>query len=65
MEFGGTEAALRHCFRGPCSCALDRCPPEKDWALELKSDGFRAIVTTGNGLRVRSRRGWDMTSHVP
>jgi ATP-dependent DNA ligase len=40
-------------------------PAGEDWAFELKSDGFRAIVTTGNGLRVRSRRGWDMTSHVP
>ena len=34
------------------------------WAFELKYDGFRAIVSTENGLRVRSRRGWNMTEHV-
>jgi bifunctional non-homologous end joining protein LigD len=31
------------------------------WAFELKLDGFRAIVSTLEGLRVRSRRGWNMT----
>jgi ATP dependent DNA ligase domain len=39
--------------------------PEGDYAYELKFDGFRAIVSTTGGLRVRSRRGWDMTSLVP
>ena len=33
-------------------------------AFELESDGFRAIVATENRLRVRSRRGWNMTEHV-
>jgi ATP-dependent DNA ligase len=33
----------------------------RDWAYELKWDGFRAIVSTEDGLRVRSRRGWNMT----
>jgi ATP-dependent DNA ligase len=33
-------------------------------AYELKWDGFRAIVSTEGSLRVRSRRGWDMTEHV-
>ena len=28
-------------------------------------DGFRAIVSTENGLRVRSRRAWNMTERVP
>lgn len=37
-----------------------------DWAFEVKWDGFRAIVSTEGGpLRVRSRRGWDMTPLVP
>jgi ATP-dependent DNA ligase len=30
----------------------------------VKWDGFRAIVSTEGLLRVRSRRGWDMTPHV-
>jgi ATP dependent DNA ligase domain len=37
-----------------------------DWAYEVKWDGFRAIVSTeGETLRVRSRRGWNMTDLVP
>jgi ATP-dependent DNA ligase len=36
-----------------------------DFAYEVKWDGFRAIVTTEGSLRVRSRRGWDMTEHAP
>jgi len=28
-------------------------------------DGFRAIVSTEDGLRVRSRRGWNMSERVP
>jgi ATP-dependent DNA ligase len=35
------------------------------WSFELKCDGFRAIVSTENGLRVRSRRGWNMTPVLP
>ena len=31
----------------------------------MKWDGFRAIVSTEDGLRVRSRRGWNMTERVP
>jgi bifunctional non-homologous end joining protein LigD len=34
------------------------------YAYEVKWDGFRAIVSTVGGLRVRSRRGWDMTERV-
>jgi bifunctional non-homologous end joining protein LigD len=30
-----------------------------------KWDGFRAIVSTDDGLRVRSRRGWNMTGLLP
>jgi bifunctional non-homologous end joining protein LigD len=41
-------------------------PTRGDWAYEVKWDGFRAIVSTeGEALRVRSRRGWDMTDLVP
>jgi hypothetical protein len=29
--------------------------------LEIKWGGFRAIISTEDGLRVRSRRGWNMT----
>src|SRR5262249_13730285 len=35
------------------------------WLFEVKWDGFRAIVSTEGDLRVRSRRGWDMTDAVP
>jgi hypothetical protein len=38
--------------------------PSGDYAYEVKWDGFRAIVVTEGLLRVRSRRGWDMTEHV-
>ena len=41
-------------------------PTRGDWAFEVKWDGFRAIVSTeGAPLRVRSRRGWNMTDLVP
>ena len=40
-------------------------PSGPAWSFELKWDGFRAIVSTEGGLRVRSRRGWDMTSALP
>ena len=35
------------------------------WAFEIKYDGFRAVVSTENGLQVRSRRGWNMSERVP
>jgi bifunctional non-homologous end joining protein LigD len=41
-----------------------RLPAGGDFAYEAKWDGFRAIVSTEGQLRVRSRRGWDMTEHV-
>jgi bifunctional non-homologous end joining protein LigD len=31
----------------------------------LKWDGFRALASTEDGLRVRSRRGWNMTALLP
>jgi bifunctional non-homologous end joining protein LigD len=35
------------------------------WAYEVKWDGFRAIVSSENGLEIRSRRGWSMTDRLP
>jgi ATP-dependent DNA ligase len=40
-------------------------PSGSGWSFELKWDGFRAIVSTEDGLRVRSRRGWNMTPVLP
>jgi bifunctional non-homologous end joining protein LigD len=40
-------------------------PSGSGWSFELKWDGFRALVSTENGLRVRSRRGWNMTEVLP
>lgn len=40
---------------------IGELPTGNGWAYEVKWDGFRAIVSTENGLRVRSRRGWNMT----
>ena len=40
-------------------------PSGSRWSFELKWHGFRAIVSTENGLRIRSRRGWNMTSLIP
>jgi ATP-dependent DNA ligase len=39
--------------------------PTGDYSFELKWDGFRALVARNGDLRVRSRRGWDMTSLLP
>jgi bifunctional non-homologous end joining protein LigD len=41
-------------------------PTRGDWSYEVKWDGFRAIVSTEREpLRIRSRRGWNMTELVP
>jgi bifunctional non-homologous end joining protein LigD len=40
-------------------------PIGDEWSFELKWDGFRAIVSTQNELRIRSRRGWNMTAILP
>jgi hypothetical protein len=41
-----------------------RLPPGGGWGFELKLDGFRALVDTHDGLRVLSRRGWNMTERA-
>jgi ATP-dependent DNA ligase len=48
----------------PMLARSGRLPTSGDYAYEVKWDGFRAIVSTEGPLRVRSRRGWDMTPHV-
>src|SRR4051812_3449449 len=40
-------------------------PSHGTYSYEVKWDGFRAIVSTESGLRIRSRRGWDMTELLP
>jgi bifunctional non-homologous end joining protein LigD len=40
-------------------------PTRGQYAYEVKWDGFRAILSTENELRVRSRRGWNMTELLP
>ena len=35
------------------------------WRFEVKWDGFCAVVSTVDAIRVRSRRGWNMTALVP
>jgi bifunctional non-homologous end joining protein LigD len=40
-------------------------PTARGWTFEVKWDGFRAVVSTEDGLRVRSRRGWNMTAVLP
>ena len=39
--------------------------PLRGHGYEVKWDGFRAIVSTEDGLEVRSRRGWNMTDRLP
>jgi bifunctional non-homologous end joining protein LigD len=40
-------------------------PLGSGYSYEVKWDGFRAIMSTEEGLRVRSRRGWDMMPLLP
>jgi bifunctional non-homologous end joining protein LigD len=40
-------------------------PSGPAWSFELKWDGFWAVVSTEDGLYVRSRRGWNMTTVLP
>jgi bifunctional non-homologous end joining protein LigD len=40
-------------------------PAGTGWGFELRLDGFRALVDTHDGLRVMSRRSWNMTDRLP
>ena len=42
-----------------------RLPEGSGWSYEVKWDGFRAIVSTEEGLRVQSRRRWRMEPLLP
>ena len=46
----------------PMLAQRGQIPSGPGWSFELKWDGFRAIVGRNGDFRVRSRRGWDMTS---
>ena len=48
----------------PMLARSGRLPTSGDYAYEVKWAGFRAIVSTEGPLRMRSRRGWDMTARV-
>jgi bifunctional non-homologous end joining protein LigD len=56
--------ALYSALPEPMLARSGRLSASGEYAYELKWDGFRAIVSTEGALRVRSRRGWDMTPHV-
>jgi bifunctional non-homologous end joining protein LigD len=49
----------------PMLARSGQLPTSGDYAYEVKWDGFRAIIATDPGLRVLSRRGWEMTELVP
>jgi bifunctional non-homologous end joining protein LigD len=53
-----------HPFPEPMLCRSAPLPRGPGWAFEVKWDGIRAIVETGDRVRVHSRRGWDMTAQV-
>jgi ATP-dependent DNA ligase len=40
-------------------------PTGDGWSYEVKWECFRALVSTEDGLQVRSRRGWSMTGMLP
>src|SRR4051794_21378792 len=48
----------------PMLARSGKLPTGRGWSFEVKWDGFRALVSTEGPLRVRSRRGWDMTDRV-
>jgi bifunctional non-homologous end joining protein LigD len=48
----------------PMLARSGRLPLSAAYAYEVKWDGFRALVSTEGPLRVRSRRGWNMTDRV-
>jgi ATP dependent DNA ligase domain len=77
LEFTGSVLAHGRPEDGKARVASSSCgcltmlarpgplPSGSCWSFELKWDGFRAIVSTEDGLRVRSRRWWNMTPVLP
>jgi ATP-dependent DNA ligase len=49
----------------PALARPDALPRAAGWSFEVKWDGIRALLSTENGLRIKSRRGWDMTDRLP
>jgi bifunctional non-homologous end joining protein LigD len=49
----------------PMLARAESALPVGDYALEVKRDGFRAVVSTEDDFRVRSRRGWNMAPLIP
>jgi bifunctional non-homologous end joining protein LigD len=56
---------MRHAIPEPMLCRSAPLPRGRAWAFEPTWDGFRALVSANGDVRVRSRRGWDMTALVP
>lgn len=52
-------------LHSPMLARAEHTLPVGDYAFEVKWDGFRAIVFTQDGFRVRSRRGWNMAPLIP
>ena len=57
-ETGGVQFAPMLASTGPL-------PARGTWSFEPKLDGWRALVYVGDGVRVMSRRGKELTSSVP
>jgi integrase len=64
VEAAGAPLYARLVLPAPMLARPDRLP-RGDYSYEVKWDGFRAIVSTEDGLQVRSRRGWSMSDRVP
>ena len=62
---GGTKLGVVPVPSAPMLSRTGEIPSGAGWSFEVKWDGFRALVSTENGLKVRSRRGWNMTAAVP
>jgi bifunctional non-homologous end joining protein LigD len=64
-ELGSAAVASAAPLAQPMLARSGPIPTRGDWTFELKWEGFRALLSTENGLRIRSRRGWDMTNLLP
>jgi bifunctional non-homologous end joining protein LigD len=62
----GTLVAVAPPLPEPMLARSGPLPAGPGWRFEPKLDGFRCVTCTHGGrLRIRSRRGWDMTLLVP
>ena len=60
-----SAASVRLVLPAPMLSRSGAIPSGEGWTFEVKWDGFRALVSTVDGVRVRSRRGWNMTELLP